>query len=501
MDHTTARLPRRRALSKGLAAAGACLAAPLLVGCKAGSMVAQLQQTFTPPTLTVFLLNGASGNGGDLRDLAKPLQVALAVAAKHVSGLGGVTFQTGNDTTSWFPLPKTLFNFGADPAARVDDPNIPMPDVVVAIHSQMPDYLANRALDLQPTIKLQSAVLQGLAANALRLGRAYGHGAGTFQAGIPILRIPLLCAVQPGITAVKGGKAWTADQFLHTLAGLATAYGPPNAPVTPIPYASGLMEMAAVGSGGTLAVSTAATCQATFGDGASAQGLAALVQWAQYAPQEQVFRAPDFQYAVLLIDGGTILASGGAPVRFGRNAKGPDPKGWTVAPVPNFPTRTATPVRSIDAMVFKHTKSPTVAASLALALASADAQAALLAYQGALSIRTDQATRQLTRTLTNVQGPDLIASGAHDIIDDDAYGVLTDQNDAARTIVRNDLLGAIHSLVGDNAGQFFTFGDFNGPGFNFNQPFASLSAPAGATTASVLSAAEAAANALAPYPA
>jgi len=499
MMYEGVRLPRRRALSAGLSAAGALLAAPVLAGCSAGGLVTQLQQTIKPPTLTVFLLGGASGNGNVLQGFGKPLQAALAVAQKQVAGLGGTTFQTGNDPTSWFPLPTTLFNVGADQAARSDDPSLPMPDVVIASHTQMPNYLANRALDLQPYVKLSAPALQGVSAQALRLGEAFGFGQGTFQAALPLMRIPLMCTVAPGITAVTGGKAWTADQFLQTLDRLSLDYGRPNAPMAPVPFAFGVAEMAAVGSGGTLAVSTSTTCQATFGDGAAAQGLAMTVQWGHNAPKVPTFRNPTFTYAILMYDGQTILESGGKPIVFARNGQAPSAAGWTVAPVPVFPSRPAQPVRSIDVMVFRHTKAPSVAASLAVALLSAEAQAAFLQYSGALSIRTNQALAQLTRSIPNVQGAALIANPANDITSDDAYGPLTDQNMAARTTVQTDLLTALQAMMPASAGIWFSFDSQNGPGGpNFGR-VGNATVQAGETPQQVLQAAQSAANAGKPF--
>lgn len=501
MTNPPVRVTRRRGLSAALTAAGALWAAPLLAGCSAGGVITQLQQTVHPPTLTVYLLGGASGNGGILTGLAGPLQAALAVAVKQASGVGGIQFQTGNDPTSWFPLPTSLYAAATDQAARVDDTALPMPDVVVANHAEFPNYLANRALDLQPYMKLASSSLQGIPANALRMGQAFGVGPGTFQAGLPLLRVPLLCSVAPGITAVQGGKAWTSEQFLQALSRLSLLYGGSNAPLAPLPFASGLPEMAAVGSGGTLAVSTPTSCQATFANGAAAQGLAGLVQWGADGPQNPTFRNPSFTYAVLMFDGQTILSTGGRPVAFSRNGKAPSPAGWTVAPVPVFPARPANPARTIDVMVFKHTKAPAAAASLAVALLAPAAQAALLSYAGALSVRTSQAQAQLKR-LPGVQGAPLIADATHDIRNDDAWGPLTDQNMAARTTVQGDLQTALQVLTPAGAGDWFTQFAQNGPaGGGFGGRFGGAGGlgQSGQSVQQVLQAAQVAANAGQPF--
>lgn len=497
---TPPRLARRSALAAVLRAAGALVAAPALTGCSLGAAVAGLQQSFKPVPLTVFLLGGAPGRNGQLHGLEQPLRAAVTAAAKQVARLGATTFQVGNSATSWFPLPTTLFNLGTDQSARSDDPSIPMPDVVVAPHAMFPNYLANRALDLTPTLRLKSSALQGISAAALATARAYGYGSGTFQAALPLLRIPLLCAVRPGVSAIRGTKAWTVAAFQQTLAALAPTYGRPNAVLPWIPFGMGVPEMAAIGSGGTLAVSGSTSAQATFADAPTAAGIEDTLLWAGYAARHPPFRQRSFDYAILMFDGQLVLENRGRPFRFGPHTIGPNPKGWTVAPVPTFPARPATPVRTIDVMVFKHSKAAAVAADLAVALLSATVQAELLQYAGALALRPAQALRQLTRVVGAVQGAGLIADPKDDITGLDAYGAMTDGNEQAQTLVRNDLLGAIDSLAG-GAGQYGGYSALNGPAPGFGGgSFAHVPAPAGETPLQVLRAAQQAANAGKAYP-
>ncbi len=477
------RFSRRQAL----AAAASLVAAPALTACSARVLVAQLQQTIKPLTLTVFLLGGAPGTGGIFQGLAKPLQAALATAQKQVSGLQSITFQTGNDPTSWFPVPTSLFTVGINQAVRNDDPSIPMPDLVIASHTQFPNYLANRALNLQPTLQIDASTIQGVPAQVLQLGRAFGVGQGTFQAALPLARIPLLCSLAPGITAVTSGKAWTTEQFLQTLARLALTYRRPAAPMAPVPFAFGLPEMAAVGSGGTIAVSTSTACRATFADEPAAQGLASIVQWAHNAPRVPASRLPHIAYAVWMDDGQTILQSRGQP------AAAPNAAGWSIAPVPAFPARPAQPVRTIDVMVFRHTKAPSVAAALAVALLSKEAQTALLQYSGALSIHTSLALDQLTRLIPHVQGAPLIANPANDITSNDAYGPLSNQNMAARLTVQQDLLIALQASLPYSAGIWTSFDTQNGLGQTASMPPAPVQR--GEPSLQILQAAQSAANA------
>lgn len=487
-------------LIRGATAAAAVLAGPTLAGCASATAVGKLLAVAHPVPLTVMLLGGAAGNGGTvpaaLQDLVKPMQDAVTAARKTVSGLGAVTFQTGNDTTNWFPLPTTLFNVGQQTANRKDDPTLPMPDVVITLHSEMPAYLASRALDLEPYLKLHSTQLQGVPTTVLRQGRAFGYGQGTIQASLPLLRIPVVCALKPGITAVTNGKPWTAEQFQQQLQVMARDYPAPGAAPTPfITYGFGVAEMAAVGSGGQIAISTSSTCQATFADTAPAAGITQTVAWATYAAKNPIFGRQTFDYGILIADGSWVL-SGGLP-RFTRSTtKVPDPTGWTLAPVPVFPSRAAVPVRTVDVMVFRHTANPDVAAALACALASTDVQAGLMVYRNALVLRPDQALRQL-QVQNNVQGPDILSNPANDFTDDDAYGEMAEGNVDARTQVRSDLYSALTELTGP-AGYFGGYSGFNGPepgfgggrgGFRFNA--ATTQQPA----AEVLQAAQQAANA------
>lgn len=156
-------------------------------------------------------------------------------------------------------------------------------------------------------------------------------------------------------------------------------------------------------------------------------------------------------------------------------------------------------------MVWRDTKAPAEAAAFAMQLLSAEAQADLLTYRGALALRPAQALRQLAFVAPKAQGPELITSPANDITQEDAWGPRTDGNSAARALARGDLLSALGRLTGNAEYPFDFVRSFNGPTQDLTYlsdvtaPVASGPVPDDPVVRDTLAAAEAAAKAGLPY--
>lgn len=484
---------RRRLFRTAAAASGALLAAPALTGCAGGNLLAAATVVGRPADLTVYLLGGTGAGGGagpggrggffggfnfatpslSLTDFDQPLRGVINQARQAASGVGTVTFQSGSsDASSWFPLPSTLYNVGNQQANRADDPSIPMPDVVICLHPQMDDYLANRALDLAPYIKDAASAVQGIPAAVLRAGMAYAATRGTIQASVPVLRNPPVCLIPSTVSATPGNKLWTSEQFDAALAQLAASFVEPNAPMLFLP-APLLAPGAILGSGGLVAQSTGTSSTAAFADGGALQGVSTLVGWGQYCSNAAFFRGGATpQYGLWVGDGRTAFIAGGKPpaIGFGRTRPAapvaPLPGAtWQIAPLPSFPSRPAVPItNNIDVMVFLHTKSPAAAASFALQLVSEAVQANLLPSRSGLALRPAQAQRQLTAVIGPSQGATFLADGTNDVIPVDWMGgPETDGNTQAWQTIQSDLTGAFDVLMGARDGDF-NFGS-GGPSY------------------------------------
>lgn len=421
---------RRRSVLGGVArAAGVLLAGPVLAGCDLSPVGAlnTVRQYGIPQPLTVCLAEPAWGSGPYLADLSNLLFRAVAKAHEGAPAVGNVTYQTTTQSNLWFPSVGMRTQY-------VDDPSIPMPDVVVYPHRS---ELAVRALDLRPYVELESGALEGIPPEVLRQGRAYVKGHGMIQASLPLLRIPLLCLVAPGIRATEAdGSPWKAQTFTDTLDRLKGNYPSPNGPLAVMPWFAGAANMAVVGSGGRVAQGGPEGLKASFGDAPAVGGLTQALLWTdrQVPPYDHNAPPDSIDYGVLMYHGGPILDRG-APFFRGRpNQALPPAKGWTIAPVPAFPHRFAVPTANVDVMVFRHTRAPKAAAELAAQLLSREVQEILMTYRGALALRPDQALTQLTKVIGNVQAPKWIADPTYDITFEDVYGTLTDRNamDAAR---------------------------------------------------------------------
>jgi hypothetical protein len=508
----------RRTLLRGAAgAAGAALAGAALSGCGGLGLLAEAAHVSRPADLTLFVLGGKGaagpGPGGfgganfatpslSLADLVAPLQQVVNQARQAASGVGTVTFQTGtSDASSWFPLPSTMYNVAGQQATHTDDPSIPMPDVVVCLHPQMDNYLANRALDLGPYVREAAGPLQGIPATVLREGLCYAVQRGTIQAALPLLRNPPVCLVPSTVTAAPGGKPWSVEAFGAALARAAGSFVQPNAPLLFLPGPL-LAPAAVLGSGGTIAQSSTGGASATFASGGAVTGLETLIGWAGYGSDAPFFgfgrrgaAAP--QYAFWVGDGRTAFLAGRPPaLGFGRGGV-PAPAAplpgatWQIAPLPAFPSRAVVPMTdNVDVFVFLHTAAPAAAASFALQLVSEAVQANLLTARGGLALRPAQAQRQLQDVIGNVQGAAIIASGAADATEFDWMGgPENDANTAAWQTIESDLTAALDQLMGARDGDF-SFGA-GGPRYP--------ALPSASQVQSVLQAAQAAANSGQPY--
>ena len=502
--------PTRRLLLRGAArAAGGLLAGAALSGCGRLGTLAQATGVSHPADLTLFVLGGrgaagpeGGGFGGfnfatpslSLVDFVSPLESVVNQARQAASGVGTVTFQTGSsDASSWFPLPSTLFNVAGQQATHEDDPSIPMPDVVVCLHPQMDNYLANRALDLAPYIKSSPSAVQGIPAAVLREGLCYAAKRGTIQAALPLLRNPPVCLVPSTVQAATGGKPWSAQEFEAALAKVASTLVQPSAPLLYLPGPM-LAPVAVLGSGGTIAQSTGSGASATFGSGGALTGLQTLIGWGQYCSNAPFFGprggAPP-EYAFWVGDGRTAFLTGRPPaLGFGRGRAAPAAPlpgaSWQIAPLPAFPSRAVVPMTAnIDVFVFLHTKAPDAAASFALQLVSEAVQANLLPARSGLALRPAQAQRQLQDVIGHVQGGAILAAGGADATEGDWMGgPQNDANTSAWQTITSDLTVALDQLMGARDGDF----QFGAGGPRYPQ------LPSAEQVQSVLQAAQAAAN-------
>lgn len=417
-------LIHRRTILAGVArAAGALLAGPALAGCSISPVGAlnTVRQYGVPQPLTVCLAEPAWGSGPYLADLSDLLFRAVDKAREGARAVGNVTYKTTTQVYQWFPTDgKNML--------LVDDPSIPMPDVVIHPHGF---DLPVRALDLRPYVELESGPLGGIPPEVLRQGRAYVKGQGTIQASLPVLRIPLLCLTAPGVRATEpDGRPWTAQTFTDTLDRLKGSYPSPDAPLAVVPWFAGADAMAVVGSGGRITQGGPEGLKASFADAPAVDGLTQPLLWTdRQVPAYGTSGIPDsIDYAVLMYHGGPILDRGAPFYRGGPRQTLPPAKGWTIAPVPAFPHRWAVPTANVDVMVFRHTRAPKAAAELAARLLSREVQEILMTYRGGLAVRPEQALTQLTKVIGNVQAPKWVADPTYDITFEDVYGTLTEQN-------------------------------------------------------------------------
>jgi hypothetical protein len=202
---------------------------------------------------------------------------------------------------AWFPQePGPSPSGPPPPPPLVNDPAIPMPDAVLLPHDVIDGFLAVRALDLQPIPALRQA---RFAPQSLwRQGRAYAPGRGTIQAGLPLLRVPMVCALHPHTSAT--GSAWTLEASDAPLSLLAHAFPAPGGPLAYAPFAgdpeAGLLNPVsqplagatldpalAVGFGAMLARTTPTDCAPAFTSASTEGALLRALSWVRSPPPFQ----------------------------------------------------------------------------------------------------------------------------------------------------------------------------------------------------------------------
>lgn len=452
---------RRQLLTRFAATAAATVVSGALAGCVDFGSLLPTGRASAARRLTVCLLGGASpppaGQGipdaldiGDpLLGLAEPLRAICARQQTAIRGVGAVVFQAFNASSPWFPLPPRP----GEPQPIVDDATIPMADVVIAPHHVVATTLAVRALDLGFFLRqsANSGDLAGIPSLVWRQGRAYASGRGTFQAALPLLRNPLVCLVPQGTAAVQNGHPWTVEEFAASLDDLTIGLAPPGTVLPFVPYGSGVAEMAAVGSGGILAVTTPSACAPAFDRGATAAAISQTVEWVRYASATWLTTrcVSGYQYRMLLLTASAVLSG---PPQIPQGGARPS-DAWSIAPPPAFSARPAIPLNNVDVLVWRDSLVVDQALEFASHLLSTDGQAALAPFGLGLALRPEQAVRDIPR---GAQGAGLITVPEHDITAEDAYGTETDANHAGMDAVRVALQEALRQLTGVGGGFYET---------------------------------------------
>jgi hypothetical protein len=386
---------------------------------------------------------------------------------------------------AWFPqVPGPSPAGPPPPPPLVNDPAIPMPDAVLLPHDLIDGFLAVRALDLQPILALRQP---GSAPQSLlRQGRAYAPGRGTIQAGLPLLRVPMVCALDPAASAT--GTAWTLGAFEAVLASLAPAFPAPGGPLAYAPFAgdpgAGLLNPVsqplagatlaaalAVGFGSMLARTTPSECTPAFASastaGALLQGLSLVRDTPPYqgrcgGPVNARFGAflgvyPWATGQVEQVVAPPPPAGQPAPAPLPANMGLPVPmstagRRWRLRPLPAFPSREAVPTRNYDLMLWRDSAHAAALVSLASALLTTGPQSELAQWGRALAVHERVAVGQLTGIWATAADALVLATSADDITPEDAWGTETDGNARPYRRVRSALEGALLALTGVRGG-------------------------------------------------
>ena len=477
------RLDRRtlaRASCQG--AAGLC-AAWALGGCGLRGVGAVVAQAVGRPLAVTFALRRMDALTGGL---PRYLDAAIKAAAAGTGRRYSVEFVWIDEAPeSWFPLsPQASVFAPASAWVLVDQPTIPMPDLVLVPHAVSDGFLATRALDLGPLLSRAGAGAlppQSL----LRQGLAYAPGRGTIQAGLPAFRRPMVCAVGRGVDAPRGVPPWTAATFTVALARARPAFPSPAGPLAYVPFAGeptlprfnpvappdaggGLAGALALGYGSPLANASAGACLPLFTAPGVLAGLWEGMRWTGFTPayggvcagplatNAAVYMAP-FPWAVGAVEAvppvpmqppsgwPAVPANLGLPTPAG-------PSGWRLAPLPVFPRRAAVPTWNLDLLVWKDGAHAAAVAQLALALLSTPAQAELGRWSGALAADEAVAAQTLATRWTDAEQAGWIATSANDVTKEDAWGVETDANHAAQAAARSALGRELRRLTGARGG-------------------------------------------------
>ena len=462
---------------------GATAASAILGGCNLRTVWSAVPRMLSRQvTLRVYLptLAEAGTTQTEWRALFKQ---AMKVALKEIPRAVEVSYVVGEGPRQWFPRgasgpPATLFNFtgkGSPVHPPVEDPSIPMPDIVVAPHFWLEGYLAVRAQDLSPALKVAG---RALPQSTLRLGRAYAGKRGTIQAGLPMLRQPMVCrAPHSALTVARGSRPWGRDAFALFLRSLSKQY--PSGPLADVPFAtftrpfsaahtpptpleqldvyidSGLAGALALDAGGRLARSN----EAVFATAPALQGILSGIRWlASVTPYSNpscknpgVMRIGE--YAVFLgffarsigvfpvgwtMSGKALPLQEGVPVPHGPFGR----RGSVLMPLPG----TRSPVSTLDVMVWKGSKYADTATQLAIALVGPAAQRVLATWGRALAVHSGVAVQQLGQW-TDGTNAALLADTERDATMEDMYGALTDSGLAQQGKVRGSLLSGLKNVA------------------------------------------------------
>jgi len=478
---------RRPVLRRALAAAGAALLGVPAAGCSLKGARAAVPAFVGLPVPLQVAIPQATPLTGTLVATQPALEAAVRAAAAAARRPYVLKFVLNPYPNAWFPQQQptlSLFNLSSPPKPVLTDaPHLPMPDLVLAPHAWIDGYLAIRALDLAPYVTEFNASSIAHTAALLRCGQAYAPGRGTIQAGLPVMRQPMVCAVPRSMTSMSGGRPWTLAEFGDAvqkvqagnagstpLAYLPLAGGTPFMTHT-LPDDSGLAAAAAVGYGGRLARSTAQTCVAQFDGGPALQALTALLGLLRLTPKypsqcAESLAPPPSHFSVYM--GLLSRALGYAPeersVTSAHGIVGVDdflptptfpvaPDGaWRLAPLPTFPSRPAVPVQNLDVMVCRETLYPEAAAELAAGLLGPAAQAQLAVCRSLLASADGIAAAQLAQNWTGTAEAAWMANAAHDVTAADGLGAQTAANSSAYALTRGNLDQSLFALSGPDGG-------------------------------------------------
>jgi hypothetical protein len=497
MGGTGADLTRRGLLRRGAVAAAGAVAAGALAGCGGLQTLAPHgaapAATSGPVPLTVWFPVAYRDTPPFFRLLRQALRAAAAAGGVQVA----FTYRAGlaaAEAPRWFPRPG--FGLGSPaasatapsplanpaPVQLVDDPSLPMPDLVIAPHHDIAGYLAARALDLSPLLRTQAQALRAVPRALLAEGRAYAPGqSGRPQVTLPLLRVPLVCAVPKEVTVIDAGQPWTVGDFTALLQAAVPRFPAPNGPLAYVPLAGasppfgpdpvpgGLVGASAVGHGTVLAESTSSSTRARFTTTQAQAAIALVAGWVAYAatyPSCSDNQLPPRTFTFFMGPLGEALGLHAPVPRIPPHARAalqalrlprlPLPTAvpgvpWKLAPLPAFPARQAVPVDNLDVMVARDSPQAEVAGRVAMGLLAEAAQTALMGWGRGLSVLPPLALRQLA-SATGAAEATAIASPDADVALDDAYGLETDANAASYELVRQNLAEALRSVTGTSGG-------------------------------------------------
>lgn len=475
-------IPRRNALATLSMTCGALLTGTVLGGCSLHALARAVPQlSFGKVRLQVYLpIVVEAGSAQD--EWHALLKDAVGRSVQAIGQQVDVSYVIGMDPARWFPAQRerglSLFNFGtsADSVALpTEDPSLPMPDVAIVPHAWMDGYLAIRAEDLTQHLHVLNATLSP---DVTRLGQAFSGPRGTIQAGLPVLRQPMVCRAPYGVAAVSSkGEVWDTDALSHVLQGLSKKY--PSGPLANVPFMlgtppfhsnwspltveaqiggsrdSGLAAALALNAGGHLAADNVAE----FAKDPAVQGLLsgidllrflttydygdcvhpATMKIGDYGVYLGSFARSIGTPATVRTEAGTVVpVSDGLPLPSG--AFGPG--GAKLLPLPGQ----RAPAVTLDVMVWKGSGYVDTAAAVAIGLLDRAAQTVLAQWGRALVVDAHLAAQQLARW-TDEASAVVLADARRDARMADAYGALTETNLNRQGVIRQDLLyGALQGI-------------------------------------------------------